>query len=280
MAAPTIVFLHGAWVTPACWDAMKGYFEARGYTCLAPAWPGKDRSVDAIRRDPSALAGLGIAEITASFEAVVRGLPEPPILIGHSFGGLFTQLLLDRGLGAAGVAIDPAPPRGVVVWEPSAFRSLIGVLATWRGWRKVVRWKYSNFRYAFVHTLPDADAQAAFNAHVTPETGRVFFQGALSMLDPKRPAQIDFAKTARAPLLLIAGTADHIVPASAVRRTFGKYRKAAAVTELVEFTGRTHWIIAEPGWEEVAGAIERWLEARGVGIGSGTPAIQPAGAAS
>jgi alpha-beta hydrolase superfamily lysophospholipase len=110
-----------------------------------------------------------------------------------------------------------------------------------------------------------ADAEAAYAAHVTPETGRVFFQGALSMLDPKRPAQVDFAKTDRAPLLLIAGTADHIVPASVVRRTFRKYRRAASVTELQEFTGRTHWIIAEPGWEEVAGAIERWLAANGLG---------------
>ena len=268
MPGRTIVFLHGAWVTPACWDAMKGYFEARGYQCLAPAWPGKDRPVEAIRADPSPLVGLGIAEIAASYEAVVRGLPEPPILIGHSFGGLFTQLLLDRGLGAAGVAIDPAPPRGVTVWEPSAFRSLIGVLTTWRGWRKVVRWQYRNFRYAFVHTLPEADAHAAFDAHVTPETGRVFFQGALSMVDPKHPAQIDFAKTARAPLLLVAGTADHIVPASVVRRTFGKYRKAASVTDYQEFAGRTHWIIAEPGWEEVAGGIERWLAAKGLAAGA------------
>jgi pimeloyl-ACP methyl ester carboxylesterase len=266
MAAPTIVFLHGAWVTPACWNDMKGYFEARGYHCLAPAWPGKDRSVEAIRQDPSPLADLGIAEITAAYETVVRGLPEPPILIGHSFGGLFTQLLLDRGLGAAGVAIDPAPPRGVAVWEPSAFRSLFGVLATWRGWRKVVRWRFENFRYAFVHTLPEADARAAFGEHVTPETGRVFFQGALSIVDPKGPARINFANTSRAPLLLIAGTEDRIVPASVVRRTFRKYGAAASVTELREFEGRTHWIIAEPGWEDVAGAIERWLAGHGLGV--------------
>src|SRR5262245_11800449 len=129
--ARTIVFLHGAWVTAACWEKMQPWFEARGYATLAPNWPGKDRPVEATRRDPSPLAGLGVGEIVASYESVVRGLPEPPILIGHSFGGLFTQILLDRGLGAAGVAIDSAPPRGVWAFEPTAVRSLITVLLQW-----------------------------------------------------------------------------------------------------------------------------------------------------
>lgn len=258
----TVVFLHGAWVTPSCWDPFLGFFEARGYRCLAPAWPGKDRPVEAIRADPSPLAGLGIAEIVASYEQVIRGLDEPPLLIGHSFGGLFVQLLLDRGLGAAGVAIDPAPPRGVPVFEPSAFRSLLGVLLTPRGWRKVVRWTFGNFRYAFVHTLPEAVARAAYEAQVVPETGRVFFQGALSLFDRHSPATVRFANTDRAPLLIIGGASDHIVPASAVRRTFRKYRPAAAITEYREFPGRTHWIIAEPGWEEVATAAAEWLEAK------------------
>jgi pimeloyl-ACP methyl ester carboxylesterase len=259
----TIVFLHGAWVTPACWDSFVSFFEARGYRCLAPAWPGKDRPVEAIRADPSALAGLGIAEIVAAYERVIRALDEPPLLVGHSFGGLFVQVLLDRGLGAAGVAIDPAPPRGVIVYEPSAFRSLIGVLVTPRGWRKVVRWSFERFRYAFVHTLPLADARAAYDAQVVPETGRIFFQGGLSMLDRHSPAIVRFDSLDRAPLLLIAGLADRIVPASIVRRTFRKYAKAAAsITDHREFPGRTHWIIAEPGWQEVATATAEWLEAR------------------
>ncbi len=176
----TIVFIHGAWVTPSCWAPFISYFEGRGYTCIAPAWPGKDRPIEAIREDPSPLLGLGIADIVTHYERIIRALREPPILIGHSFGGLFVQILLDRGLGACGVAIDPAPPRGVLAYEPSAFRSLASVLLTWRGWRKVVRWTYGNFRYAFVHTLPDVEARAAYDEHVTPESGRLFFQGALS----------------------------------------------------------------------------------------------------
>ena len=257
-----IVFIHGAWVTPMCWEPFAAYFTKLGYECLAPAWPGKDRPIETIRADPSPLAGLGIAEIVAHYEGIVRSLDEPPILVGHSFGGLFVQILLDRGLGRAGVAIDSAPPRGVMVYEPTAVRSLASVLSTWQGWRKVVRWSYANFRYAFVHTLPEADARAAFEKHVTPETGRIFFQGALAAANPGSPASVNFANSARAPLLLVAGAEDRIVPASVNRRNHRRYRGSAAVTDFFEFAGRTHWIIAQPGWEDVAGYISEWLTAR------------------
>ena len=254
-----IVFIHGAWVTPRCWDQMRGWFEDRGYDCIAPAWPGKDRSVDEIRADPSPLKGLGIGEIVAHYEQIVRGLPEPPILIGHSFGGLFTQILLDRGVGVAGVAIDPAPPRGVFSFEPSAYRSLLGVLLTPLVWRRVVRWKYGNFRYAFVHTLPEAEARAAYDTQVTPETGRIFFQDALSFFSPKSPARVDFANRGRPPLLIVGGSADRIVPAKLVRRTVSKYAKAGAPADYLEFAGRTHWLIAQDGWQEIANAIEKFI---------------------
>ena len=255
------MFIHGAWVTPSSWDAFKTDFERRGYRCLAPAWPGKDRSVEAIRADPSALAGLGIAEIVAHYEAIIRGLDEPPILIGHSFGGLFTQILLDRGLGAAGIAIDPAPARGVLVLEPSTYRALGSVLLTWRGWRRVVRWSFEQFRYAFVHTLPEAEARAAYDTQVTPETGRIFFQAAFSLLAPHGPARIDFGNAQRAPLLIVAGEDDHIVPAALVRRTHRAYAQSSARTDFMAFLGRTHWLIAAEGWQEIAQAAADWLEA-------------------
>jgi non-heme chloroperoxidase len=125
----TIVLIHGAWMTPLCWEQFTGYFEGLGYPVLAPAWPGKDRPVQEIRQDPSALAGLGMQEIVDHYAALIEALPEPPILIGHSFGGLFVQLLLDRGVGAAGVALDPAPPKGILIIQPSALRSNGHVLA-------------------------------------------------------------------------------------------------------------------------------------------------------
>jgi pimeloyl-ACP methyl ester carboxylesterase len=256
-----IVFIHGAWVTPRCWDQMRGWFETRGYECLAPAWPGKDRSVEEIRADPSPLKGLGIGEIVAHYEQVVRGLDEPPILIGHSFGGLVTQILLDRGLGARGVAIDPAPPKGVLSFEPTAYRSLLGVVLTPFGWRKVVRWSYNNFRYAFVHTLPEAQAREAYDTQVTPETGRIFFQDALAPFSRHGPAKVNFGNKDRPPLLIIGGQADRIVPASLVRRTVRKYAKAGAHVQYREFEGRSHWLIAQDGWEEIAASIAEFIEA-------------------
>jgi len=257
----TVVFLHGAWVTPRCWDRWVADFEVRGYRCLAPAWPGKDRTVAEINADPSPLRGLGIGEIVDHYERIIRSLDEPPILVGHSFGGLFVQILLDRGLGAAGVAIDPAPPRGVFAFRPTAIRSLASVLLTWRGWRKVVHWSYPRFRYAFVHTMSETEARAAYDTHVTPETGRIFFQGALSMLDRHSPARVDFGNTARAPLLLIAGGMDHIVPAATVRGNYRKYARSSAATVLREFPGRTHWLIAGDGWQQIAQASAEWIEA-------------------
>jgi pimeloyl-ACP methyl ester carboxylesterase len=265
----TIVFIHGAWVTPACWEPMVGWFEARGYRCLAPAWPGKDRPIEEIRRDPSPLLGLGVGEIVDHYEKIVRDLDAPPILIGHSFGGLFTQILLDRGLGAAGVAIDSAPPKGVFAYQPTSFRALLSVLLTPFVWRKVVRWSFARFRYAFVNTLPLADARAAYERHVTPETGRIFFQGAMAPFSPNSPTRVDFRNATRAPLLLIAGEKDNIVPAVIIRRNHRKYASSAAVTDFRAFPGRAHWIIAQPGWEEVAGFIGEWLEGRG--LGSTTP---------
>ena len=260
MAGRTIVFIHGAWVTAACWDDFAGYFRELGYECVAPNWPGKERPIDQIRADPSALKGLGIGEIVAHYEKLIGELAEPPILIGHSFGGLFTQILLDRGLGAAGVAIDSAPPNGVFPLYPTALRSLYLVFLTPLSWRRVVRWSYKRFRYAFVHNLPDADARAAYERHVTPESGRLFWQGGLAWLRPGGPARVNFGTAARAPLLLIAGSADHIVPAAINRRNYGKYSGSAAATDYREFPGRSHWIIAQPGWQEVAGYIAAWLE--------------------
>jgi pimeloyl-ACP methyl ester carboxylesterase len=259
----TVVFIHGAWVTPASWEPFRGFFEARGYRCVAPAWPGKDRGVDELRQDPSRLAGLGVTEIVAHYERVIRALEEPPILIGHSFGGLFVQILLDRGLGRAGVAIDPAPPKGVFAYEPSSLRALASVLLTWRGWQRVVRWSFANFRYAFVHSLPADQQRAAYDTYVTPETGRIFFQAGLADLVRHGPTSVDFGNGGRAPLLIVAGADDRIVPARVVRRNHRKYARSAAITDLREFPGRTHWIIAQDGWQEVAGYIADWLGAHG-----------------
>jgi len=261
--APTIVFIHGAWVTATTWDHWVRHFEARGYTCHAPAWPGKDRPVDEIRRDPAPLAGLGIAAIADHYERLVRALPTPPILIGHSYGGLIVQLLLDRGVGAAGVAIDSAPPKGVFAYEPSALRSLGRILLVPLGWRRVVRWRFWEFRYAFVHALPPEVQRDAFERYVVPETGRIFFESAFAPFMPRSPLRVDFARPERAPLLLIAGMRDHVVPAVINRRNLARYRRfderSGTRTDFLEFPGRVHWIVAQEGWQEVADSVADWL---------------------
>jgi pimeloyl-ACP methyl ester carboxylesterase len=255
----TVVFIHGGWVTPACWDPFASFFEAQGYRCLAPAWPGKDRSVEAIRRDPTPLAGLGIREIVDHYDGIVRTLDQPPILVGHSFGGLFVQLLLDRGLGAAGIAIDSAPPKGVFAFEPTTLLSLGRIFLIPFGWRKVVRWSYPEFRYAFVHTMPPAEQRAIWDAQVVPDSGRPFFEGGFSMFDRASPARVDFANPDRAPLLFISGDADRAMPPAVVRRMYRAHRASPVRTDFRSFPGRTHWLIAQDGWEEVAGGCVDWI---------------------
>ena len=260
----TVVFVHGGWVTPRCWDPFVSYFEARGYRCLAPAWPGKDWSGEEIRSDPSTLAGLGIGEIVDHYARIVRSLDEPPVLIGHSFGGLFVQLLLDRGLGSAGVAIDSAPPKGIFALEPTTLVSLGRILLIPFGWRKVVHWTFNEFRYAFVHTMPLDQARAIWDAQIVPDSGRPFFQAGFSAFDRRGLTQVDFTDPHRAPLLLIAGEADHAMTPVVVRRMFRAYQASPARTDLRTFRGRTHWLIAQDGWEEVAQSCIDWIESLGL----------------
>jgi pimeloyl-ACP methyl ester carboxylesterase len=253
--------MHGAWVTPLCWEKFVGFFEAQGYQCLAPAWPHKDKPIDQLRKSPPPeLARLGVAEIVNHYEKVVRALGEPPILIGHSFGGLIVQLLLDRGLGAAGVAIHPAPPRGVLPLQWSVIKSNAGVLTKWGAWKKTISLSFSDFQYAFVNRMQLAAQKEAYERHVVPETGRIFFQAALALMDLKSPLRVNFANQTRAPLLLVAGSDDHIVPASMIEANLSKYARTPARTDYKEFAGRSHWTISQEGWEEVAGYIETWLE--------------------
>ena len=196
----------------------------------------------------------------AHYEQIIAASPAPSILVGHSFGGLFVQILLDRGIGKAGVAINSAPPKGVFAFYPTAFRSLGHVLTTWQGWKRILRMPLSDFRYAFVNTLPSDRQAAVYERYVVPETGRIFSSGD-NMLSASSPTAVHFENPKRAPLLLIAGGSDHIVPPAINRNNYRKSRGSPASTTFEEFPGRGHWIIAEDGWEEVATSIARWLAA-------------------
>jgi len=256
----TIVLIHGAWMTPRSWDPFRGFYEQRGYRVLTPPWPRIEGEVEEIRRDPSEMAGLGISEIVDGYEQVIRLLDEPPIIMGHSFGGLFVQMLLDRGLGAAGVAIDAAAPKGVLRLPFSQIKALSPVLLNPANVRRAVPLDFEQFRYAFANTMTDREAREAFELNAIPAPGRIVFQAGLANFNPRAATKIDYRNSRRAPLLLIAGSEDHIVPASVNQSTLRKYRHSGATTDFAEFSGRSHLIVAQTGWEEVAEHALSWAQ--------------------
>jgi pimeloyl-ACP methyl ester carboxylesterase len=257
----TIVLIHGMFMTPRSWDPFRGFFEARGYRVMTPPWPRLRGEVEDIRRDPSALNGLGVTEIANHYENVIRELDEPPILMGHSFGGLFVQMLLDRGLGVAGVAIDAAAPKGVLKLPWSQIRSLSPVLLNpVNNWRTVAL-TFEQFRYAMANTMSDIEAMESYQRNAIPVPGRLVFQAGIANLNPWAATRINYRNKKRAPLLLIAGSNDHIVPASVNRANFRKYRNSKAVTGFKEFSGRSHLIVAQDGWQEVAEYALAWADA-------------------
>jgi pimeloyl-ACP methyl ester carboxylesterase len=258
----TIVLIHGLWVTPRSWEEWIAHYEAKGYRVLAPAYPGLEVEVDALRDDPSPINDLTVEGVIDHYDRIVRELDEPPILIGHSNGGMIVQVLLDRGLGAAGVAIDSVPPEGVPVVPFSQIRSLFPILRNPSNRNKPVGFTPAQFRYAFTNTLDDEAAARAYTRYAIPAPGSFVFIAATSNLKPGRaPHHVDFENHDRAPLLLIGGGQDHIMPASVTRSTFKHYRKSKAVTDIREYDDRSHWIIGEPGWEEIADGALDWAMA-------------------
>ncbi len=249
-----IVFIHGMFVTPRCWKPWIERFTAAGHDCLAPAWPLHDAAPEELRRrhPDAALGALGIPDLLADLTRVIAGCPRPPVLVGHSLGGLLVQLLLQKGLGAAGVAIDSAPPKGVVPFSWSFIRSNWPVVNPFVAESEPFLMSFEQFQYAFVHTLPEAAQREAYESQVVPESRKVG-RGTLS-----DAAAIDF-RLPHKPLLFIAGTEDHIIPASLNRSNHAKYTDPNSVHEYQEFAGRTHYIIGQDGWTEVADAVASFI---------------------
>ena len=212
----TIVLIHGLWMTPLSWQGWKQRFEGRGYEVLAPGWPGiEDREVAAIREDPSALEGLGIGEIADHYDAIVRELAAPPIIIGHSFGGLVAQILLDRGLGAAGIGVCASPFRGMLGLPYSTVRvAMSGGLKNPFGKNRAVMLSPREFHYAFTNTLGAAEAAEVYERLPIPGPARTLFQAAFANLNPHTPIKVNYKNDDRGPLLLVSAGKDHIIPAS------------------------------------------------------------------
>jgi pimeloyl-ACP methyl ester carboxylesterase len=254
----TIVLIHGLWLTPRSWEGWKARFEERGHRVLTPAWPHMDVEVEALRRDPSALKGLGVTEIVDHYDAIIRGLDAPPVIMGHSFGGLITELLLDRGLGAAAVAISPAPIKGVLRLPPAELRTSWPVLRNPFGKNGITTLTAKQFQFSFTNTMTVEEGRAAYERYAVPGPRRVLFQAAFANFNPRAATKVDFHKDDRAPLLIMGNTEDHTVPATVSKEAANRLGKSKAVVDYIEYDGRPHFTAGSPGWEEIADYALEW----------------------
>jgi pimeloyl-ACP methyl ester carboxylesterase len=262
---PPIVLIHGLWMTPASWDTWAGRFRAQGYDVIVPGWPGiDDRSPDEVRAHPEALKGIGLKQIVDHYERIIRALPVQPIIMGHSFGGLIAQMLADRGLGAAVVGVAPAQPAGITTLPFSTVRTGSPILANPFARNGATPLSKGHFHYTFGNDLPRAASDELWERYAVPSYNRVFFEGVAAAFNEKGGAShVDFGRTERAPLLLLAGDRDHVVPPAIVKAELKKYRSSGspAVVEYREHAGRTHRTVSQPGWEQVADEALAWATA-------------------
>jgi pimeloyl-ACP methyl ester carboxylesterase len=255
-----MVFIHGAWLSARSWENYCDYFDKRGFAVSAPEWPRKAGDVEEIRGDAEQSAGLGVQEIVDHYDDLIRALDQAPVLVGHSYGGLFVELLLDRGLGLAGVALSPAPPRGILTLPLSTLRSASPALAHPAKWHGVVTLTVEEFIYSFVNTFAPTEAAAAYERYAVPETGQIFYEAGFANFHLHSPTEVHFKNANRAPLLIVGATEDHTVPASLSYTAFERYEQTPATTNYLEFEGRPHFHMIAPDWQEVAEAIDNWLD--------------------
>jgi pimeloyl-ACP methyl ester carboxylesterase len=255
--AETIVLIHGMWMTLLSWEHWVSHYTDRGHRVLAPAWPGLDKEPEELRRDPSPLRGLGIGDVVDHYDKIIRGLDRPPIIIGHSFGGLFAQLLLDRGLGAAGVALGTAAPKGVLKLPLSTLRAAWPALRNPANLKKETPLTPDQFHWCFTNALSREQSDSVYRRYYIPGSARPFFQAGLGNFNPNAASKVTYDNPARPPLLLATGTADRICPPSVNSSNFKQQQKAPSVTAHKEFPGRSHWP-GQDGWEEVADYLLNW----------------------
>jgi alpha-beta hydrolase superfamily lysophospholipase len=269
-----LMLIHGAWLSARSWERFADYFGKRGFAVSAPEWPRKEGDVEELREEAEELKGLGMAEIVDHYEEQIRALDEPPVLLGHSFGGLIVELLLDRGLGRAGVALSPAPPKGILVLPFSSLKAAAPALAHPSKWHGIVTLTLEEFTYGFVNTFSPEEAAAAYERYAVPETGQIFYEAGFANFHLNPPTEVHFKNAERAPLLIVGAEKDNTVPASLSKKQYEKYERSPATTEYVEFAGRPHLFMVGEGWDEVAAAIDSWLD----GVLEAAPA--PTGGAS
>jgi pimeloyl-ACP methyl ester carboxylesterase len=256
-APDTIVLIHGFWVTPRSWEEWKAYYEQQGYTVLTPAYPGFEVEVDALNADPGPIEKVTIPQIVDHLETVVGALETPPILMGHSAGGVFTQVLLDHGYGAVGVAINSAPTEGVPVIPFSQLRSTFPVLKNPANRHRAVGFTFEQWNYAFTNTFPEQRSRELYERYHVPASGNIFWETALANVTPGHQGNwVNYHNDDRPPLLFISGSEDHLMPPS-VQKSNAKHYASETVTEVKEFDG-PHLLPSIDGWQQVADYALDW----------------------
>jgi pimeloyl-ACP methyl ester carboxylesterase len=253
--AKTIVFITGAFVSNSCWDEWKTYFESKGYATIAPPWPYKDGTAAELRgRRPNdtSLAALTLTQVLDYYTDIIKKCPEKPILIGHSLGGMMVQILLNRDLAAAGIAIHPAPTKGILPYEFSSLKSLTPAFGYFTSTKKTYMMSLKHWKYTFTNGMPEAEQRASYERLTIPESKTVARAGL------SKQAAVDYKKQ-HAPLLITSGSKDHILPAHLNRRNFKKYKQNGSVTDYKEFEGRNHYVLGLPTWKEDADYILDWI---------------------
>jgi pimeloyl-ACP methyl ester carboxylesterase len=251
----TVMLIHGAWLNSASWEGFKAHYESQGHSVVAPDWPYDDRSPAELRASPRPeLATLSQRSIIDHYEKLIRAMADSPILIGHSLGGVIVQHLLDRGLGAAGVAIDPAPTPGVLL-GPHAIVSAWPVFRDPFSWKKAKVMTRTYFANRFAQTAPEGQRDALYDRYIVPTPGRVYWNGIVNAI------RIRWDNPQRPPLLLIGGGRDLIADASMTGAIYKKQKRAPSATELKIYPDRSHWTCMDAGWEEVADHALNWATA-------------------
>ncbi|MDX6679105.1 MAG: hypothetical protein QOE31_3157 [Solirubrobacteraceae bacterium] len=255
-----VVFVHGLWLLPSSWKRWVTVFEDAGYAALTPSWPDDPETVAEANAHPEVLAGKTIGQVADHVAATIDRLTRKPAVIGHSFGGLLTQIIAGRGLAAASVAIDPAPFRGVLPLPISSLRAARPVLGNPANRSRAVPLTYEQFRYGFANAVSEDEAKQLYDEFAVPAPGAPLFQAATANLNPWTEAKVDTKNPERGPLLIISGEKDHTVPWAIANASYKRQKHNQAVTEIAEIQGRGHALTIDSGWREVADAALQFIQ--------------------